>query len=569
MKKQARKRTRWIVLGGLLAAVVALRALAASSASTQRTPSASREWSRGQFIGHTPIKQPAALQPAPGGGVFLVWPNLDGRLELAHVGADGQVLLDRVLPVEAKKARDPQLMVDQEGHLHLLWREQEGTRAGVWYVHLEADGLSASQPQALSDPTERISGPPRLARDAHGRLHALWVDDDGVQWTTLEGSVAQEPSPLLPGGHSLLVRAGDDGRVHLVWQQKTGTNTSQVYYVALDPDAGQASDVAEIAEIVLNDRVRLDDVAFGLSQDTGHVLWSEYDEGFDRYLFKYASFPLDAPSQKETGLWHLQIGDGPMAISTPDRQLTPLPVALGERVIGLEPDAGDELTHYLIRNESVVASGDELQLQITLLDVGAGQGRAKERVVTASPRASMKPVLAVDAGAHLHLAWLETDGFGQYRLVYASTAPRIVEAYNALTAWDVVNAALSKLFRLSLVVVTVITTFITWAIVPLLGLVGYHLLTSEEMLDTRRSRVVLIAVLLVEVMLTFVLPPRIAGIENVPPVLRWGIPAVATVVVAALTANVVRRRDDAHLFGTFLSFTASNSLLQMALYLLF
>ncbi len=120
-----------------------------------------------------------------------------------------------------------------------------------------------------------------------------------------------------------------------------------------------------------------------------------------------------------------------------------------------------------------------------------------------------------------------------------------------------------------LVVVTVILTFIMWAIVPLLGLVGYHLVTSEEMLETRRSWVVLVTVLVIEVILTFVLPPRIAGIQNIPAVLRWGIPAVTTLIVTVVTANVARRREDVHLFGTFLLFTASNSLLQMALYLLF
>ena len=575
MKTRVRKHSRWIVLGGLLAAVVALRTLAASSSPAKMTPTASKEWSRGQFIGHTPIKQPAALQPAPGGGVFLVWPNLDGRLELAHVGADGQVLLDRVLPVETQKARAPQLQIDPAGYLHLLWREQAGSRAGVRYVRLEADGIPVSQPRTLSDRADRILGAPRLAQDAQNRIHALWANDDGIHWTVLdgEGSTIREPGLVFPGGHSLLLRTDDSGRMHLAWQQKTGLNTSQVYYAALDSETGSTGDPEEIVEIVLNDRMQLDDIAFGLSQGTGHVLWSEYDEGFDRYLFKYALFSLGTPSQKQTGLWHLLAGDGPMAISMPDRQLTPLPVALSERVMGMEPDAENELTHYLIRNESAVASGDELQLQISLISVGAGQARAKEQIVTASSRASMKPVLAVDAasggGSRSHLAWLETGGFGQYRLVYASTAPGVLAEYNALTVWDVLDIVLSKLFRLSLVVVTVVLTFIMWAIIPLLGLVVFHLVTSEEMLETTRSWAVLAAVLVVEVILTFALPPRIAGIENILPVLRWGIPAVATVIVAVLTANVVRRRDDAHLFGTFLLFTTSNSLLQMALYLLF
>ena len=81
-----KKYMHWIILGGLLVALVALRALASSSETTKMTPRAAEDWSRGQLIGYTPVKQPVALQPAPDGGVFLVWPNLDGRLELIRMG---------------------------------------------------------------------------------------------------------------------------------------------------------------------------------------------------------------------------------------------------------------------------------------------------------------------------------------------------------------------------------------------------------------------------------------------------------------------------------------------------
>ena len=53
---------------------------------------ASEAWNRGQVVGQTPVKRSVALLPAPAGYMFLVWPNLDGRLELAHIGVDGEVM---------------------------------------------------------------------------------------------------------------------------------------------------------------------------------------------------------------------------------------------------------------------------------------------------------------------------------------------------------------------------------------------------------------------------------------------------------------------------------------------
>ena len=69
--------------------------------------------------------------------------------------------------------------------------------------------------------------------------------------------------------------------------------------------------------------------------------------------------------------------------------------------------------------------------------------------------------------------------------------------------------------------------------------------------------------------LAFALPLRMTGMEVALPVLRWGIPSVAAVVAAVVTAGVARRRGDVHLFAAFFLFTILNSLLQVALYLLF
>ncbi|NIV33951.1 MAG: hypothetical protein GWN58_32255, partial [Anaerolineae bacterium] len=66
-----------------------------------------------------------------------------------------------------------------------------------------------------------------------------------------------------------------------------------------------------------------------------------------------------------------------------------------------------------------------------------------------------------------------------------------MEEYNALTLWDAANAMFGNVFRLSTVVVGLVASLSMWAVVPLVGLVIYHLVTSEETLNTVRSRVAL------------------------------------------------------------------------------
>lgn len=544
MKKYA----RWIVLGALLISIVGLRVWASSSTPAEMAPRASEEWSRGRIIGHTPARRPVALRPALGGGMFLVWSNLDARLELVRIANDGEMLLDRVLPVGLKAAHDPQLEVAADGRLHLLWRGQGASGADVRYTLLETDGTVVSQPQVLSDPAGSNVEISRLARDAKGHLHALWTDDAGVWWAELSqaGKALGEPTLLIPEGFSPLVRVDDGGDLHIVWQQEPKINTRRINYAALDSEKGELSDPEEITTLQLSTRLRLMDVALGLTQDRSYVLWADYDRGFDRYTFRYTSFPMNAPQQKQTNTWRLKLGDGPLEISTLDGQQTPLPVALGENLVG---------------------PGQQSELQLSLIAIEAEQDQV-EQVVTASTQASMKPVLIEDNRSNKHLAWLETAGFGKYRVVYASTAPEVMKNYNALTPQDALDAVFSSVFRLSTVLVSVFAAFATWAVAPLVVLAVYHVATNNETLDRGRARVTLAAVLVAEVALTFAMPPRI-GVDITWAALRWVAPTVTPVVTAAVTTIILRRRESNHLFGAFFLFTIINCLLQVALYLLF
>jgi hypothetical protein len=107
-----------------------------------------------------------------------------------------------------------------------------------------------------------------------------------------------------------------------------------------------------------------------------------------------------------------------------------------------------------------------------------------------------------------------------------------------------------------------------WAIVPVVGLLIYHLISHEETLDTRRAQVVVIVALLVVVVMSFVMPPRI-GVDVTGSTLNWVLPAVSAVVTTVATVSIVRRRDETHLFGAFFLFTIMHSVLETVLFLVF
>jgi len=536
----------WIIVGLVALTLIGLVAWAYSQ--TPMVPQASETWSRGLVIGKTGIKRAVTLQPAPDGGMFLAWPNLDDQIELAHIGRDGEVLQDTVLTLEAKQARDPQLRTGPDGLLHLLWREQGDPRASVRYIRLDADGTLVGQRQFLSDPGSNVTDAARLARGADDRFHALWSEETGIYWTPLDasGGLAPDPTLLIPDGEAPLVRVDDTGRLHLVWQYTVPGRAVKIYYAALNPETGELSEPEEIAEIMITGPMQLEDVSLGLGQDAAYVFWSDYNSRFDIYSLAYTSFPLDdGARQRQTGQWELSMSDGPTAISSLDGQQSPLPIALSERIVG-----------------------EDQQVELQLALIAAGQEGMSEQVITASSQASLLPVLVADERSYLHLAWLETSGFGEYDVVHASTAPEVMENYNTLTPLDLLNAALNGVFRFSTIIVSLVGSLLMWAVGPLVMLAIYHVATSDEILESTRSRVAVIAVLVVEVALTFALPPRI-GVGGSWPALRWLAPTIGALAATTVTVRVAQRRNDVHLFGAFFLFTLLNSLLQLALYLLF
>jgi len=537
---------RWIAAGAATLILVALAAWGASQ--TPMVARSSEAWSRGQIIGQTPVKRRVALQPAPDGGAFLIWQNLEGRLALARINDGGQVVLERVLQIGARQACYPQLQIGPEGQLVLLWREGESSHSTIHYTLLEADGTPTSTPPALSDPANPVLDTPCLVTDAEGRYHAIWADTAGIRWTPLgaEGTPPAEPILVASEGRSPMARADDLGRLHLIWQQRKRAHVEAVYYAVLDPESGTVGEPEEIVEVVLRTGQGLGEPVIALTPEMGYVLWEIVDFKYVTSQSEYASLPLESPQQGQIEPLDLREGRNPAGLYAMTGLQTPPLVALSQDV----PDPN-------------VAGVARSQIAVISLEQGA-----REDIVTASAQASLEPTLVMDDRSNLHLAWLESSEFGVYGVVYATTAPETLKNYNALTLLDILDTVFSNLFRLSTLILVLMAVLIIWAIIPFLVLVLYHLVTSEETLHTLRSRIALTIVLALEVMLTFIQPPRI-GIDAAWPALRWVTPAVTAVVTTAMTVYILRRRKDVHLFGAYFMFTGINSLLQIVTYMLF
>jgi hypothetical protein len=287
-------------------------------------------------------------------------------------------------------------------------------------------------------------------------------------------------------------------------------------------------------------------------------------------------FPLGLPRQKRVNVLRLQYGLNPTGINPINRQQAPLTVALSEEVTGASWRVDSQIAVLTVIPEDtpeheIWGGAPERGVGLAaLIQAGLalrpdGEEGGVEQVITASRRPSLVPVLIADDDANLHVAWLETGGFGQYRVVYASNAPAVRQVYNALTLWDVIDITLSGVLQFFSILWIAFPVLFLWSLAAFVVLVLYHIVTGEEDLRTTRSRVVLGAVLAAEVVLTVLFPPSVA--------VAWSpwywFALFATVILAAVVIlRVLRRRVDSWLFTVFFVFTAIHIILRLILYTL-
>jgi hypothetical protein len=336
----------------------------------------------------------------------------------------------------------------------------------------------------------------------------------------------------------------------------------------------------------------VESLVVGMDVDTGYVLWIIQDLKYVTSSAQYAFFPLEIPRQKKVRDLELDRGGSPLSLWTVPGQHETMLVALTETVrssegpqpqVGIIPVRGEQAPGQQAR-ATVVGGGarmfspvalhaplhvleyaDNRQFRVRDSELAQSGWPEGQVIVTASDRPSLAPRLAVDAQGNLHLTWLETGGFGVYRVAYASTASEVKRAYNRLTVWDVTDRALGLAMQFFLAVGLTPVLVIYWSLAPLVWLALYLLFSGREHLTTVGTWVALGISVLLEVVSTYLYYPHRS---RMPPALQWSAPLATTAVGLLSMMLYLKKRDEKPLFGAFFVFALVHGLLQVIWFVL-
>jgi len=561
----------WVVIAGVLIALVVLIGWANAYVPLM-TSRASETWSRGRIVGTTPVSVQVDIRAASDRGMFLAWADLDGRLHVARMDARGRVVADWVPALDSDIPREPRFLVEpleseDDFRIHLVWRETGDSRSLLTYARLDSAGSVQVGPLPLSLPGDAAQSP-HVAFNRRGGIEVFWVGNAGVYRATLsaEGEMQGEPALLAEDGEIVSVQVDRRGTFHIAWLQATDPREKVIRYASLDPEQKDLSQPEEMDRVFLRPGQVVQSLTLGVDSDTGYVLWVVQDMKYVTSSAHYAFFPLEIPRQKKVRDLQLDEGGDPLSLWAMRGQHETLLVALTETIMTQD---GPRLQIGVIVPQGERSPGDFVWMAVggqgSALAIAQGGWPEDQYVVTASDRPSLKPSLAADERGNLHLTWLETGGFGVYRVAYASTAAEVRAAYNSLTVWDITDRAMGIAMQLFLALGLTPVLAITWSLFPLMWLLGYHLVTGRENLSAPGTWAALGVSVLLELLFTYLIYPYRSSL---PVALRWTLPLVAAVAALLLTAVYLRKQDERWLFGAFFVFAVAYGFFQVVCFVL-
>lgn len=574
-------------LWAVLAAVVVLLLLAGCSTVRERSFKVSPDWSRGNRIGITSIRQPVALA-ADDEGAYVVWPvrtDQATRLQYLRLGSDGLAASETTLALDTIFPQSPQLITGDDLHLFLVTREDTAQSDGVYHIALDRAGQLLSEPQRLSGDDQKV-GDMVARRATDGSMNVLWdvVEGPGlgVYYVRLDANGAMEGFPQLigPEGHRPAAQVGQDGALHMAWMLPAGATRQEIYYAAA-PAGGAAGDPVMVANALIASTDVESAPTIALNGPEVAILWSvEHRSGLNAGVAElfYVTFAGDAPAEQAPLVVH--IPDDP----NPDYQEIERFAPVSHVAV---PPAGAFWSGFVEAPSALPWSGEagallanmtynfrvnpRSQLVLLLME---GDGMAAYQQPALTRQFSLHPTGAVAPDGSLHTAWIDLENPGAYAVYYASTRPAALAALDRRTVNDTFNDSVDLVWGMASGLTMLPLSII--AALPILVVAGMYYLTGHDgALRGNRGAQFALVVAIALYFATKILvmggllarPPLMQQIpENLVIGWTWLLTLLIAAVAAVVTIVYCRRNRRPELLKAAMLFFCVDTVLTLLLY---
>lgn len=577
MKGEIRK-AAWVVM------TLCTLLLSGCAVESDRSDKPSEDWSRGLLLGQTALKQATALEVDAAGRVHVVWCEIteEGGNALHYARLeDGVVTVDRRLTLDLPDPRRPQLLVDLAGNVHLVWLSRSEGVEQLYHSVLDESGQPA-EPLLVSREGESVGGAQVYVAPA-GEVAFIWSGQYAsgpaglYHWVLGDGA---SPIQLVSDGTDPAVMVDSAGTVHLAWMVHRGATARDVYYGTLvDGDVAPAGGT-RVTDFEYAESAAYWGPVLAADTDNVYVIWSvqnmgggltptaafAYYVGFEPGQAAYRDpSPIRVPSESRPDY---ASHAGPYSYS----KLAPFTAGYGSDFANAPAAVRLQADEVPLVLSAVVESTAESTIELAMIVLDDGRPVGYE-LASKTPGASVVSTLVADSDLNLHLAWLDTAGFGQYDLYYATTAPEARGWLDRVSSDDVVlrvaDTAWGVLSGIGLMPIAAV-----WNFPPLIWVVVFFIFSGQEHLDRTGTKIGLSAALVIYIGAKLLFMPGLAAgtpfLYRVPAELASTLTLAVPVIILLLALGALllyaRRSDGPTLFKGYLIFALTDGLLTVVLY---
>lgn len=560
--------------------------LSGCSVQSDRSDKPSGDWSRGLLLGRTAAKQPVALYVDADKHVHLVWCETTAdrkeALHYAHLNEQGQVMVNQSLGLHLPSPRRAQLLVDRENNLHMAWLSRAEGRQSLYHVLIDQDGRP-TQPLLLSREGEDVDSFHTYLL-AEGETAFVWSsqpenEQKGIFHLVLHD--ASSPTLLIPQGIDPFVLIDNAGTTHLAWLYEKGLSARDIYYATLEgsqvvPDGGQKLTDFEFGESA---------VYYGpiIGADTNnlYVLWAVQNLGGGltptaAWAF-YVSFEPGKPSltnPSSIGLPFETMPEyvdytGPYGYS--ELALLP-PWVYSSDFVNAPAVVSSQENELPVALSLMVASQSESTIQLAMVVLSEGQPIGYQLASNTS-NASVLSTLVADSDSNLHVAWIDTAGFRQYDIYYASTSPEAKVWLDRTSGDDIVLGAADLVWGI-ISGIGLLPIVVMWNFPPLIWVVLFYMFSGREYLERMGTKIGLLVSIIIYCASKLVLLPGLSTgtpflyqvSSDLRATLAMAIPVIILLLALAAIYIYARRSERATIFKAYLVFSLTDGLLTVLLY---
>lgn len=543
------------------------------------------EWSRGQQLGVAALNRPIHIV-AEDDFAHLAWVAAEVNApHYVRLSRSGEVEVSVDLDIVGAHPSDARLLLNADGSLAVLWTDNPNIPRALFLARFNRDGELLGAPTQVTPEEVRVSDY-AATRDLGGNHHIFWANEipsEGGLWhlqLSASGQVVSTSRLLFQHGEKPTAQMAADGMLHLAWLVEPISRLNHVYYAVFNPSTGQLGPETRVSLYKTATGLISYPPVLGLDDNMVYLFWALEQRGGglapgESHSY-YVAFPLNRPHEMEP----VEIGIPPFARPEYSAATGSLPY---QQLASARAGWPTSLLYM-----PAILRGQREELGVFLVGEVATQRQASREVVWAiyangelkgyqlptTLGRTLRPTGAVDASGNVHLAWLNSGGFGRYEVYYASTSDAVRANLDRVTIQDRAMDFLTVAWGLAPALGFFPPVFLLWTFVSFIWIVLFYFVKVEGGLDRRLPQVALvIAIVLYLLSKLFLMPGPLFLApfqDRLPPHLQFisviGTPIFTLLVAVGAVWFYFRRRQYRSLFAAYIIFVFTDALLSLIIY---